>query len=86
MALMPRRRSSNPTIAISITLPRTLLDEIDSKLSATSSRSLWIATACHMRLEDRLLNLSDKQLFAAAQERLPPGVLRDLLYEHITSS
>lgn len=80
---MSRRRSKNPHTAISITIPRTILDKIDNKLSATSSRSLWIATACHMRLEESALSLTDRQVFAAALARLPEGVMKDLLLEHI---
>lgn len=83
---MPRRRAKDPTTAISITIPRSLLDEIDEELAPTSSRSLWIATACRMRLEDDDLQVSDRQLFAAVHARLPSGVLKDLLLEHITSS
>ena len=83
---MSRRRAKDPTTAISITLPRSLLDEIDQELSPTSSRSLWIATACRMRLDDDDLHVSDKQLFAAVHARLPNGILKDLLLEHITSS
>ena len=83
---MSRRRAKDPTTAISITIPRSLLDEIDEELAPTSSRSLWIATACRMRLEDDDLQVSDRQLFAAVHARLPSGVLKDLLLEHITSS
>ncbi len=83
---MSRRRARDPTTAISITLPRSLLDEIDQELAPTSSRSLWIATACRIRLDDDDLHVSDRQLFAAVHARLPAGVLKDLLLEHITSS
>lgn len=50
VALMPRRRSLDPTTAISITLKRTLLDKIDDELTRTSSRSGWIASACEDKL------------------------------------
>ena len=84
---MPRRRSTDPTIAISITLPRSLLDKIDDELTRTSSRSKWIAAACNMRLADDFFwPETDKQLFAAVHARLPAGVLKELLLEHITSS
>ena len=73
---MSRRRAKDPTTAISITLPRSLLDEIDQELSPTSSRSLWIATACRMRLDDDDLHVSDKQLFAAVHARLPNDICR----------
>ena len=48
---MSRRRSLDPTKAISITLPMSLLEQIDDQLTRTSSRSLWIATACKMRID-----------------------------------
>ena len=48
---MSRRRAIDPTKAISITLPMSLLNDIDDKLTRTSSRSLWIATACKTRLK-----------------------------------
>ena len=83
---MPRRRSSNPTTAISITLPRSLLDMIDDELTRTESRSAWIANACRTRLSSDTLALTDRQLFAAVHARLTDGVLKDLLLEHITSS
>ena len=49
---MSRRRSANPTKAISITVPQVLLDKIDDKLSFTDSRSQWIAGAIRMRLDE----------------------------------
>jgi hypothetical protein len=49
---MSRRRSADPTKAISITLPQSLLDNIDDQLTRTSSRSLWIATACKNKLQE----------------------------------
>ena len=49
---MSRRRSVDPTKAISITLPQSLLDDIDDQLTRTSSRSLWIATACKNKLQE----------------------------------
>ena len=47
---MSRPRAKVRTIAISITLPRTLLDEIDDQLTRTSSRSAWIADACRYKM------------------------------------
>ena len=49
---MSRRRARDPTIAISITIPRALLDEIEDELTRTTSRSGWIADACRMRLKE----------------------------------
>ena len=49
---MSRRRAADPTKAISITLPQSLLDNIDDQLTRTSSRSLWSAKACQNKLDD----------------------------------
>lgn len=83
---MSRRRAKDPTTAISITLPRSLLDQIDQELTPRSSRSRWIALACRKKLENDTWHVPDKQLFAAVHARLPEGVLKNLLLEHITSS
>ena len=56
---MSRRRSSNPTTAISITLPRSLLDRIDDQLTRTQSRSAWIASAAEGKLAENRLTVSD---------------------------
>lgn len=67
---MPRRRSVDPTIAISVTLPRSLLDKIDDELTRTSSRSLWIATACKMRMDDDAsLGIETRRLMAMLRSR-----------------
>lgn len=49
---MSRRRSSNPTKPINITVPTVLLDKLHDKLSVNDSRSLWITGAIRMRLEN----------------------------------
>ena len=49
---MSRRRAADPTIAISVTIPRSLLEEIEDELTRTTSRSGWIADACRMRLKE----------------------------------
>ena len=67
---MSRRRSTDPTKAISITLPLSMLEQIDDQLTRTSSRSLWIATACRMRLEDdQALGIETRQLLAMLHAR-----------------
>ena len=83
---MPRRRATDPTIAISITIPRSLLDRIDDELTRTSSRSLWIATACKMRMdEDSVLGIETRQLIAMLHARLGDDeVLKALLLDRIT--
>ena len=83
---MSRRRSADPTTAISITLPRSLLDQIDQELTPRSSRSRWISLACRKKLDNDTWHVPDRQLFAAVHARLKDGVLKDLLLEHITSS
>lgn len=50
---MSRRRSTNPTKAISITLPESLLRRLDNYLSYESSRSAYIATALERRLKEQ---------------------------------
>lgn len=67
---LSRRRSTDPTKAISITLPLSLLEQIDDQLTRTSSRSLWIATACKMRMdEDDTLGIETRRLMAMLRSR-----------------
>ena len=86
---MSRRRARDPTTAISITVPRSLLDEIDAELSPTSSRSLWIATACRMRLEDdQALGIETRQLMAMLHARATAdgdSTMATLLLDRLTS-
>lgn len=56
---MPRRRAKDPTTAISITLKRTLLDNIDDELTRIQSRSAWIAGACQDKLDGGGVSLVD---------------------------
>ena len=87
---MPRRRSTDPTTAISITLPRSLLDEIDDKLTRTSSRSKWIADACTQRLGAYAAgDLDTRVLLSMLHARLPPSTLTGLIqdkYNELTFS
>ena len=48
--MAPRYRSSDPTHAISVTLPVSLLSKINEQLSRTQSRSQWLAGAARIRL------------------------------------
>lgn len=50
---MSRRRSTDPTKAISITLPESLLRRLDNYLSYTSSRSAYIASALERKLDQQ---------------------------------
>ena len=83
---MSRRRSTNPTKAISITLPLSLLDEIDDQLSRTSSRSKWIADACNQRMGNYPpANLDTRQLMAMLHARVDDETLKTLLLDSLTS-
>ena len=83
---MSRRRSTNPTTAISITLPRTLLDEIDDHLTRLQSRSAWIADACRGRLaEDGTVALTTRQLMAMLHARVDDETLKTVLLDRLTS-
>jgi len=48
---MSRRRSSNPTKAISVTIPENLLKELDNRLSYSQSRSRFISNAVEEKLK-----------------------------------
>ena len=48
---MSRRRSANPTKAISVTLPQNLLHELDNRLSYSQSRSRFISNAVEEKLQ-----------------------------------
>lgn len=50
---MPRRRASDPTKAISITLKQSLLDRLDRHLSYDASRSAYIARALEAMLDQK---------------------------------
>jgi len=85
---MSRRRSQNPTRAISITLPGAMLDEIDDKLTRTQSRSAWIAEACRVALHESQFHeitlVSTNQLMAALHARMGDDeTLRALLLDRI---
>ncbi len=82
---MSRRRSTNPTKAISITLPQQLLDEIDDKLTRTESRSAWIARACMNELIDDEINVPTRQLMAALYARIDDETLKTVLMDRLTS-
>ena len=47
---MSRRRASNPTKAISITLKQSTLDELDELLTYKQSRSLYVQTSLDLRM------------------------------------
>jgi len=85
---MSRRRSTNPTKAISVTLPQRLLEEIDDILSYSQSRSRWIAHACEEKLQNYdspsplVVDSSVRQLMAALISRDETAeVLKKLLLQ-----
>jgi metal-responsive CopG/Arc/MetJ family transcriptional regulator len=83
---MSRRRSKDPTTAISITLTRSILDKIDNSLTRTQSRSAWIALACQARLDNNdQIDLSTRQLMAMLHARVDDETLKTLLLDRLTS-
>lgn len=81
---MSRRRSTNPTKPINITVPTVLLDKLHDKLSVNDSRSLWITGAIRMRLErPRSINeASSKELLAVLVNR---GYITNEVFQLITN-
>lgn len=83
---MSRRRSTNPTKAISITLPQTMLDDVDDHLTRTCSRSAWIAGAIAMRLEQRAMEITTRQLMAMLHARVDDDeTLRTVLIDRLSA-
>ncbi len=68
---MSRRRSTNPTKAISITLKQSTLDELDQLLSYKQSRSLYVQTSLDLRMAGSkyISDASTNQLMAALRMR-----------------
>lgn len=89
VALMPRRRSADPTRSIRITLQASVLDGIHELLAAHESRSAWINTACKRFLAAHdgqlppltVRDATDKQLLAALYGR---GAITKGLYDQLT--
>lgn len=68
---MSRRRATDPTKAISITMPLSLLEEIDDHLTRTQSRSAWIADACRVKMGDYPAgDIDTRQLMAMLHARV----------------
>ncbi len=86
---MSRKRSKDPTIAISITLPRSLLDKIDDQLTRTSSRSKWIADACSYKMGTyEASDIDTRRLLAMLHARATHDgdtTLATLLLDRLTS-
>ncbi len=66
-----RRRSQNKTIAISITLDRNIIDELDEILSAKQSRSKFIQNCIEAKLNggDFVREAETRTLMAALSSR-----------------
>jgi len=85
---MSRRRSSNPTKAISVTIPENLLHKLDNRLSYSQSRSRFIANAVEEKLKKYnspsplVSDSSVRQLMAALVARAETeDVLKKLLLQ-----
>lgn len=68
---MSRRRATNPTKAISITLKQSTLDELDELLTYKQSRSLYVQTSLELRLSGSkyIEDAKTKRLMAALRIR-----------------
>jgi len=84
---LSRRRSKNPTYAISITLPRTMLEELDNRLNPKESRSRYIrrALAVYMDQGDGVW-IPTRQLMAMLHARIDDETLKTILIDRLTSS
>lgn len=83
---MSRRRSKNPTVAISITIPRDLADRLDDVLRYEQSRSEWITSAIRSRLANFpgvLDDLPTRQVIAMLHAREVSPQLKAILMSEI---
>ena len=85
---MSRRRSLNPTKAISVTMPESLLKELEHRLSYSQSRSRFISNAVEEKLQKYdspsplVSDSSVRQLMAALVARAETeDVLKKLLLQ-----
>lgn len=84
---MNHKKKRNRAIPIHITMPQTLLDDIDDQMSHKSSRSKWIRGACELKLGTdvtEVADLTDIQLVNVLRNRCNyegPGeaILKSLL-------
>ncbi len=87
---MSRRRSSNPTKAISVTLKQSTLDELDELLTYKQSRSKYIQDSLDLRMSGSsfVADSSTKKLMAALRMRedyddfLPKLITYNLGFEY----
>lgn len=68
---MSRRRATNPTKAISITLKQSTLDELDELLTYKQSRSKFVQDSLDLRMSGSkyIADSSTKKLMAALRMR-----------------
>lgn len=79
---MSRRRSSDPTDSIRITIPRSIHEAILDTIG-TGSRSSWISTACRAALQGGtyIADASDKQLLVTLLNR---GLITRGLFDELS--
>ncbi len=72
---MSRRRSQDPAIPVSISIPRSLFTRVNELLSWRSSRSKWVCQAIQAKLEAHdhesqvIGSISNKRLLALCYNR-----------------
>lgn len=85
---MPRRRSLDKTVPISIGLPQSLLDRLNRQLDWQQSRSRWVKNAIIAKLdahddESQIISeLSDKRLIVLLFNR---NIINWFEYENLIS-
>jgi len=79
---MSRRRSSDPTDSIRITIPRSIHNSILDTIG-TGSRSAWISAACRAALQGGtyIADASDKQLLVTLLNR---GLITRGLFDELS--
>ena len=84
---MSRRRSVDPTKAISITLKQSLLDKLDDRLTRTESRSAYIGRALYVYIDQgEGVHIPTRQLMAMLHARIDDETLKTVLLDRLTSS
>ena len=85
---MSRRRSKNPTKAISVTLKQWIIDEIDEILPYKASRSKYIQDSIEPRLRGHkyVTQTETRQLMAALRVREDCNPFLKKLLDQILSS
>lgn len=80
---MSRRRSKDPTTAISFTIPMRLVVKLDATLADRESRSAWITSAIENKFKGTTIqDASDKQLLIALVNR---GIISSNLFAELSA-